>query len=372
MRIGIDATFVGTSRPTGLGVYTVNIVNELSKIHDDIVVWISAELGFKIDSSRVKSVLKYGKHLGDYLYLLRPFWMEFCFSRHIKREKTDVLFSTVPGGMWSCPVPHVVTVHDLTPLSVPGDSPGSVKLNYKYRLGKILERTASIIAVSAWTRDDICRFYKIRPEKVHVIPLGYDRELFKPFNNLGPLVSYGLQGIPYILAVGSEKPRKNLLRLVKSFGIMKNTSHHLVLAGLHGTDAKNLVFEHAAALGVKDRIKFIDYVKDEDLPILYSGATMFCYPSLYEGFGLPVLEAMACGTPVITSNTTSIPEVAGDAAVIVDPQNSEDIASAMDTVIDAPDLRASLQKAGLERVKLFSWEQTALKTLAVLDSCAAA
>lgn len=370
MRIGIDATFVGTSRPTGLGVYTLNIVNELSKIHGDIILWTSGDYGFKLDPSRVKSVLEHGKYFGDYLYLLRPFWMELCFPKYIRREKIDVLFSTVPGGMWSCPVPHVVTLHDLTPMSFPKDSPKSVQLNFKYRLGKILDKAAAIVAVSEWTRNDLCRFYKITHEKVHVIPLGYDRKLFVPSRNFKTLDDYGLQGLPYILSVGSDNPRKNLLRLVKSFGIMKDRSHYLVLAGLHRPDSKKMIMANAAALGVDDRIKFIDYVKEEDLPVLYSGATMFCYPSLYEGFGLPVLEAMACGTVVITSNSTSIPEVAGDAAILVNPEKCEEIASSMDAVIDSPALKVSLQKAGLERVKLFSWEQTALKTSAVLTSCA--
>lgn len=367
MRIGIDATFIGTLRPTGLGVYTANIVNELSKIHEDVVIWTSKEHGFKVDPSRVKAVLKYGNFFGDYQYLVRPFWMELCFPGRIRRERADVLFSTVPGGMMCCPVPHVVSIHDLTPLAFPGDSPKSVQLNFQYRLGGILERSAAIIANSAWTRDDICRYYKICPEQIQIIPLGYDRDLFKPRHEPGTLERYGLSEIPYILAVGSDNPRKNLRRLVRSFGLMQSNSHYLVLAGPHGNKARDMLQEEAATSGVPGRIIFLDYVREEDLPVLYSGATLFCYPSLYEGFGLPVLEAMACGTAVVASNATSIPEVAGEAAILVDPMNCEEIAAAMDLIITDAHQRDLLRGAGLEQVARFSWEQAAKETLSVLQ-----
>jgi len=367
MRIGIDATFVGTSRPTGLGVYTVNIVNELAKVHDDIVIWTSSEYGFKVDPLRVKMVLHHGKVLGDYLYLLRPLWMELCFPGYIRREKVDVLFSTVPGGMLFCPVPHVVTVHDLTPLSFPGDSPRSVQLNFKYRLRKILNQTSEIIANSVWTRDDICRFYSIPQDKIHVIPLGYDSDRFVPRYDTDVLKGYGLLGIPYILAVGSVSPRKNLNRLVSSFCMMKNKSHSLVLVGFCEIKAREQILTVANSLGVKGRIRFLDYVNDEDLSVLYSGATLFCYPSLYEGFGLPVLESMACGTPVVASNTTSIPEVAGDAALLVNPLSCDEISAALDQIVNDEKLRSSLITSGLKRVAGFSWEKMAKDTLSVLQ-----
>lgn len=369
MRIGIDATFIGSEKPTGLAKYTRNIVNELVKLQADIVLWTADDAGFYVPKERIHPVLDEFAFLGQNRFIVRPVWMELRFPGLIKKEHIDILFSTVPGGMWSCPVPHVVTVHDLTPLAFPGDSPTSVQLNYRYRLGKILERTEAIIADSAWTRDDICRFYSIQPEKIQVIPLGYDRDLFVPRDGRELPANYGLQGISYILAVGSDKPRKNLLRLVRSFGMMQNDSHCLVLAGLHGGDAKKRIMEEAATHGVGDRIRFLDYVREEDLPLLYSGATLFCYPSLYEGFGLPVLEAMACGTPVVASNTTSIPEVAGQAAVLVDPTECEEIAAAMDSIINDTDRRSRLRAAGLDHVTRFRWEQAARDTLSVLDSC---
>lgn len=367
MRIGIDATFIGSEKPTGLAIYTRNIVNELVKLNADIVLWAADGTGFCLPPERVRPVLEEFAFLGQNRFIVRPVWMEFRFPGLIKKEHIDILFSTVPGGMWSCPVPHVVTVHDLTPLAFPGDSPTIVQLNYRYRLGKILERSAAIIADSAWTRDDICRFYRIPPEKIQVIPLGYDRDLFVPRNGSELPATYGLQGIPYILAVGSDKPRKNLLRLVRSFAMMQNRSHCLVLAGLHGDDAKKRIMEEASAYGANDRIKFLDYVRDEDLPTLYSRATLFCYPSLYEGFGLPVLEAMACGTPVVAANATSIPEVAGAAAILVDPLRCDDIAAAMDLVVDDSERRGVMRAAGLEHVTGFSWKNTAREVLSLLQ-----
>lgn len=366
MRIGIDATFIGSEKPTGLAVYTRNIVNELVKLQDDVVLWTADDAGFCVPEERIRPVLDEFAFLGQNRFIVRPVWMELRFPGLIKKEHIDILFSTVPGGMWSCPVPHVVTVHDLTPLAFPGDSPTIVQLNYRYRLGKILERAETIIADSAWTRHDICRFYNIPSEKIQVISLGYDRDLFVPRNGSELPVNYGLQGISYILAVGSDKPRKNLLRLVRAFGMMQNDSHCLVLAGLHGDYAKKRIMEEASAYGANDRVKFLDFVRDEDLPILYSGATLFCYPSLYEGFGLPVLEAMACGTPVVASNTTSIPEVAGNAAILIDPVNCEEIAAAMDLILDDTCHRGFIRVAGLANVKRFSWSRAAQETLSVL------
>ena len=370
MRIGIDATFIGSEKPTGLAIYTRNIVNELVKLNADIVLWAADGTGFCLPPERVRPVLEKFAFLGQKRFIVRPIWMELKFPGLIKRENIDILFSTVPGGMWACPVPHVVTVHDLTPLAFTGDSPTSVQLNYRYRLGKILERSAAIIADSAWTQGDICKFYNIPQDKIKVIPLGFDRELFAVRNGRELPAEYGLQGIPYILAVGSDNPRKNLLRLVRAFGMMQTDSHCLVLAGLHGDDAKKRIMEEASAHGVSNRIIFLDYVRDEDLPMLYSGATLFCYPSLYEGFGLPVLEAMACGTPVVASNSTSVPEVAGQAAILVDPANCEEISSAMDLILNDSGRRESLRSAGLERVMGFSWEKAARDTLSVLVSCA--
>lgn len=369
MKIGIDATFIGSEKPTGLAIYTRNIVNELMKLHDDLVLWTADGSGFNLSRDRIRPVLEEFSFLGQKRFIVRPAWMELKFPSLIKREKIDILFSTVPGGMRTCPVPHVVTVHDLTPLSFPGDSPKSVQLNYRYRLGKILERAAAIIADSAWTRDDICRFYKIPQEKIRVIQLGYDRDLFMPRHEPGVLKNYGLLGLPYILAVGSANPRKNLLRLVRSFGMMKDKLHHLVLAGLQGSDSKKRLLEEAAVFGVNDRIIFLDYVRDEDLPVMYSGATLFCYPSLYEGFGLPVLEAMACGTPVVASSTTSVPEVAGQAALLIDPLDCEEMSSAMDLVIGDTTRRDVLRADGLQQVKDFSWEKAASNTLAILKDC---
>jgi glycosyltransferase involved in cell wall biosynthesis len=367
MRIGVDATFIGSEKPTGLAIYTRNIVNELLKMHTDLVLWASDGSGFSIPGEYVRTVLDEFAFLGQHRFIVRPVWMELFFSSHIQREQVDILFSTVPGGMWSCPVPHVVTVHDLTPLAVPGDSPLSVQLNYRYRLGRILERCDAIIADSVWTREDICRFYGIPEGIIHVIPLGYDRDLFRPRHEPKILNTYGLKGIPYILAVGSDKPRKNLYRLVQSFGMMLDRVHYLALVGLHSKASKQRIMEVARPFGVGDRIRFLDYVKDEDLPVLYSGATLYCYPSLYEGFGLPVLEAMACGTPVVASNATSIPEVVGDAGILVDPMNCEEIAAAMDLIICNSDLRDSLRFTGLERVTNFSWERAAKETLSLIQ-----
>jgi glycosyltransferase involved in cell wall biosynthesis len=169
---------------------------------------------------------------------------------------------------------------------------------------------------------------------------------------------------PYILAVGNLQPRKNLLRLIEAFAQLiteRRIPHQLVLAG-KAKWRESDIHRTVRRLGIEDRIVFTGRVPDEDLACLLNGAELFVYPSLYEGFGLPVLEAMACGTPVVTSNCTSIPEVAGDAALLVDPYRVDELADAIHHVLSDESLRARLREKGLARSQMFSWRQTARKT----------
>jgi glycosyltransferase involved in cell wall biosynthesis len=173
---------------------------------------------------------------------------------------------------------------------------------------------------------------------------------------------------PYILSVGVLQPRKNLPRLVEAYGrIAKEIPQHLVLVGKEGW-AFEALRRRVAQSGVASRIHFTGYVADADLPPLYAAADLFVYPSLYEGFGLPPLEAMACGTPVVTSNTTSLPEVVGSAAVTVEPTDTAALAAAVAEVLSSTEKRAELIERGFARVRQFSWERTARETVGVYES----
>lgn len=372
MRIGIDASFIGTKKPTGLAVYTWNIVNELARLHDDIILWTSDDFGFNIPSDRIRNVMQFWSFLGEQRFMIRPFWMEYVLPYLVRREKVDVLFSTVPGGVSRCPVPHVITVHDIIPLTFPVDHPKSVQWNFRHRFPVFLKNAAGVIADSEYTKQDIMKHYGITDSHVTVIPLGYDTANFFPVDAPDTLHNYGLSRGQYIATVGNATFRKNHETLIAALGSIRDKiPHKLVFAGPVNRKQESRLRSVARRCGIEDRIIFPGYVRYDDLAALYSGAALFAYISLYEGFGLPVLEAMACGTPVVASNTTSIPEVAGDAAVLVDPADCTSVASAIMAIIDTPRQGDSLRMAGLERTKLFTWERTARETLAVLASCAA-
>jgi glycosyltransferase involved in cell wall biosynthesis len=192
---------------------------------------------------------------------------------------------------------------------------------------------------------------------------------FRPLTQgqfLPALKRHGIE-TPYVLYVGSLEPRKNLLRLLEAYSRLRSWSDKwfLVIVGARSFRKSSPVVKRVEELGLEASVRFTGYVPEEDLPAIYNGADLFVFPSIYEGFGLPVLEAMACGAPVVTSNTSSLPEVAGDAAVLVDPYNVNAIAVAMHQVLINPALGAELIEKGLIRAAQFSWKRTALETISI-------
>ncbi len=367
MRIGIDATMILDSKPTGFGVYSINIVNELFKKHEDMVIWTVDDSRLQIPKNKIRTVMQSFRFLGESLYLLRPLWVELILPRLLKQEGIDVLYATIAGEITYCPIPQVVTVHDLIALTFPEDAPLGVQWNYKFRVPVILKKASSIIAVSEYTKNDIVRLYGISCDKIHTVHNGYDKDHFRHRNKPEVLDQYGLQHKNYILYVGNAQPRKNLARLIEAFSAIRDKiPHTLVLIGPKAPQDLLKLIAIIDKFHVVDRVKLLRYVPYEDLPVLYSGADLFTYLSLYEGFGLPVLEAMACGTPVLASNTTSVREVAGEAAVLVDPTDVKAINNALlDTILDRQKLR-DLSIMGLSRCKEFSWRRAAEQILTVL------
>ncbi|NOX33903.1 MAG: glycosyltransferase family 4 protein [Deltaproteobacteria bacterium] len=369
MRLGIDATFFGSSQPTGLGIYTCNMINALIRIHKKTEIWASRDYEFSIDPAQLHLVLQRLPGLERYAYLLRPLWMETIFPKQLRESKIDILYSPVPGGMRHCPVPHLVTVHDLTPIAVPGDSPAPVVWNFRYRLPRILQNAAAVIAVSQHTKNDICSFYGIDENKIHVIHGAYSQAHFFPEIDPESLDRFGLEGLPYILAIGSANHRKNFSRLLKAISRIKNNiTHHLVIAGPRSPAENRKIQKKAGQLGISDRLHLLPYLSNKELRALYSSADLFVYPSLYEGFGIPVLEAMACGTPVLAANTSSIPEVAGNAALLIDPNDTESIASGIIQIITNHDVIKYYTRLGLKRIQNFSWENSANRLIKLIST----
>jgi glycosyltransferase involved in cell wall biosynthesis len=312
-------------------------------------------------------------------------WTHVRLSLEMLTAPPDVLF--VPAHVLPLVHPRrsVVTVHDLGYRHEPQAHRLLDRLYLELSTRYNARAATRVIADSAATKRDLVQLYGTDPDRITVIPLGVD-ELFQPVTDAARLAAvrakYGIPG-DYLLYVGTLQPRKNLVRLVEAWArviadcrlqIADLGRRTLVIAGKKGWLYEE-IFATVRRLGLEGRVLFPGYVPEEDLPALLSGATAFVLPSLYEGFGLPVLEAMACGTPVIAANVSSLPEVVGDAGLLVDPLDSDALAAALQRLLTDADpstplrasLRAELRQRGLARAKLFSWPRCARETLAVLE-----
>ena len=265
---------------------------------------------------------------------------------------------------------QVCTIHDLIPLDNPEWFSRRFSGWYGWLMPKLVRQVAHIITVSEFTRGRVIDRFGVRPDKVTVVRNGID-EKFSPRSTDEITSARHEAGLPegrYFLFLGSLEPRKNIGRLLQAWErIAGKVSDDiwLVVAGARGSAS---VFSDAGLKQIPARVHLTGYVKDEALPALYSGALGVVYPSLYEGFGLPPLEAMSCGAPVVTSSTTSLPEVTGDAAVLVDPLDVGAIAAAMLRVAEDADLRAELRARGLSKAKTYSWDTAAQSTLQILQA----
>ena len=269
-----------------------------------------------------------------------------------------------------CPCQGVVTVHDLSYDLFPEDAPPRDRLVLGPLLPLSLRHAAAVIAVSQNTQRDLLRRFPDVADRVTVI---YEAcpDGMRQVNDVAQLDQvrqvYGLRH-PYILAVGNLQPRKNLVRLVEAFAMLRadGPARQLVVVG-QGRWRQSDVMSTVRRLGLQEEVIFTGFVPAEDLPALYSAAAVFAYPSLYEGFGLPLLEAMTCGTPVVASKSSSMPEVAGDAALLVDPRDVGALAAALGSVLSRPDLAVELRGRSRARASEFTWEKAARATLALYE-----
>jgi glycosyltransferase involved in cell wall biosynthesis len=283
-------------------------------------------------------------------------------------HSSDVLLWGQPGAL------NVITMHDLTALLFPEYHTARNRelQERKHRFAQ--EEADVVIAVSEATRRDVVAELNIPAERVHVVHEGVDPAMC-PIEDSGllkrALAPFGLNPGGYVLHVGTIEPRKNLVRLVEAYDLARRMAPcaipKLALVGAKGWLFEE-VFERVAALGLQDHVFLTGRVGRDLLPSVYNGAVLFVYPSLYEGFGLPVLEAMACGVPVVASDVSSLPEIVGHAGVLVDPLDVEELATAIADLLGDEGRRLALCEAGLARARHFSWQRAARETLAVYQS----
>jgi glycosyltransferase involved in cell wall biosynthesis len=372
LHIAIDAHSVG-AQLAGNESYAVNLIEALAEIDQTNLYTLYVTKPAAIDrfadrwpNFKVRQTLPHTP-------LVR---IPLTLSAELRRHPVDVLHVQFTAPPFA-PCPVVTTIHDLSFEHLPETFKRRSRAQLRLTVRRTARKAALILTLSEFSRRDIIATYAVDPERVIVTPAAAPTH-FKPVADDPELKKfrerYGI-GANYLLSLGSIQPRKNLTRLIEAYSWLRTARPasqfpQLVIAGKRGW-LDDEVFRAAQQHGLNETVKFIGYVPEEDLPALYSGAMCFVYPSYFEGFGLPVLEAMQCGAPVIAGNQTSLPEVAADAALLFDPFDTRALGEALARVIDHPDYRAELRARGLKRAAEFSWIATARLTLKAYESAAA-
>lgn len=296
---------------------------------------------------------------------VRVLWEQLVQPWTLREIGADLVHGPVFVGPLLTSRPTVITIHDLSFIRFPRLFRPANRLYLRLMTRLSAQCARRLIAVSAHAAEETTRLLDVPPEQIDVVYHGVDPE-FRPLPADDVAAFRQRRGLPerFLLFVGTLEPRKNLVRLMKAFARVDYGQTKLVLVGGKGWLYDDL-FAEVEDLGLGEDVIFAGYVRSEELPLWYNAAIALAYPSLYEGFGLPVLEAQACGTPVLTSSASSLSEAAGDAALLVDPHDAEAIASGLDQLLTSGGLRADLRRRGLAHAESFTWERTARQTTRV-------
>ena len=374
MNIGISA-FAGDAGKSGISQYMIHIFNRLPDLteEDSFVLFMSRSDRAFLDPQhpRVK-VVTYPNWMGTPVVniLWHLLWLPVALFRH----GCDVVF--MPAGNrrlgWWYGKPSVGTIHDLSQLHVKGKY-DPLRMFYTRRvLPGMMRRLDHIVSVSEATRRDLVAHVGLDKESIDVVYNGADLRSYQPMDRAEARrqvqSSLGIRGRYLLYTARLEHPGKNHVRLIEAFARLKQETgipHQLVLAGSpwYGAEA---IYAAARQSGVEQHIHFPGFVPNEDLPALYAGADLFVFPSLFEGFGIPLLEAMACGTPLCASNVASIPEVVRDAGLLFDPNDTGDMVAVLRTLLGNEGLRRKLVRRGMQQSRMFSWEDSARQVLSLI------
>ncbi|KAM3098566.1 glycosyltransferase family 4 protein [Phormidesmis sp. 146-35] len=345
----INLSFLAT-KPTGHTIYAKNLVSQLQSLEPTL---LSSQQfsGFKHYSIPGNMTPDQGSK-GHFSRLV---WTQFQLPKLYQKLQGNLLFSPIPEAPLFSNCRSIVTLHDLIPLKFPRWS-SPLTPYFKYYIPQVLGQAKQIICDSEATANDAAHYYKIPVQKMTIVPLAYDSSHFQCLNL--PIQNY-------FLYIGRHDAYKNLQRVIQAFSTLQ-TDAQMWIAGPSDRRHTPVLMAQIEALGLTDRVKFLSYVPYAELPTVINQAIALVFPSLCEGFGLPILEAMACGTPVITSNLSSMPEVAGDAALLVNPYDVGAIGEAMEAIASDSSLRSCLRQLSLTRASEFSWTKTAESTANVL------
>ncbi len=384
MKIAFDCSLVPGQRG-GIGQYSLNLARALSRVDkvNDYTLYVLMTAARRARGGDKDLGLPEG---GNFRVLVKTIPFPYQLFRYMRVPGMSRAFREYMLGDVDAQVVHsntfcvprfrdksrkvVVTIYDASVATHPECHRRANVMHCLAGIKDAVKYADAIIAISKHTRDDLVRLFNAPPGLITVTHLAAGQE-YHPVRDAGKLKAarkkYGLPEGGYVLFVGSLEPRKNVRTLLEAYAGIKESFKRdfpLVIAGGKGwmnSDIPGVVKD----LKIEKHARFAGYIDSPDIAAVYSGASVFVYPSLYEGFGLPILEAMGCGTPVITSNTSSMPEVAGDAAVLVTPTDADALGGALEAVLGNDDARAEMGRKGLERAKMFSWEKCAKETLEV-------
>ncbi len=372
MRIGIDISSVAGEK-TGIGNNTTNLITQLARIDkiNQYILYPSFYRSFHREFTKAAVPRQSNFHIRFEKLpqrLMNGLWYSPIPGRWILGD-VDILHSTAFYAPKNHPGKLVVTIHDISSLTLPHYHTEATRKRSNHGTENAVAYADHIITVSEFSKNELLRYFTLEPEKITVTHSAA-KDIFVPCSPEEKKRVREKYGVPedFILFVGSLEPRKNVATLVRAYISLPEPvrkRHRLVIAG--GKGWLNAEIDTLLKSSGSSGILRIGYVDEQDLPALYSAAIVSVFPSLYEGFGLPVLEAMACGTPVISSNSSSLPEVGGDAALYFDPHDTNQLKETLERLLGDENLRAQLSRKGIERARLFSWEKAAQETLGVYE-----
>ncbi|MBC8062444.1 MAG: glycosyltransferase family 4 protein [Clostridiaceae bacterium] len=365
MRTGIDARAAKWYRGTGIGTYTYQLINSINKvdIENNYLLFTpeNFNMNYKLNDNFKTKNIKENKE--------NCFWEEVNIPNLLMGENIELYH--VPQNGVGLPknktCPFIITLHDVIPLKMPETVSERYLEIFNDELPKIIPLCDGIITVSNYSKEDISKAFNFPKEKIFVTYLAAE-DIYKPLDKLfckNLIKAKYLIEDNYILYIGGFSPRKNIIGLIEAFSILPEEllkSRKLVIAGNKGISYE-IYKKRAETLHIQDKVIFTGFIPMEDIPHLYNAAELFVYPSFYEGFGLPPLEAMACGIPVIASNATSIPEILEDSCILIDPYNAYQLRDSIVKVISDLSLQQSLIQKGFLKSQCYNWDTTAINTI---------
>ncbi len=358
-RFGYDHK--GFPKRVGSSEFCFQLLNRINKIDEknDYLIFLpqnpTADLPEETDRWKYKVIPN------------KRLWTIFGLTREIiKPHNLDVFFSPTHYGPLYAPCPQIISILDVSYKHFPEMFPKKDLLKLALWGKYSINNAQKIITISDSSKNDIMNEYHVSADKVDVVPLGIKDVKVSKMNKSDFIKKYDLKN-PYVLFVGTLQPRKNIEKLIEAFSLIKDENIDLVIVGRRGWDFQKIL-DAPEKYGILERVKFLENVTNEDLPLFYKHAELFVLPSLYEGFGLPILEAMQYDCPVITSDVSSLPEAGGDAALYFNPNDAKDIADRIEKVLNDEKLKKQMVAKGHEQIKKFSWDKSAKEVIKIFES----